>query len=1089
MGKVPEQRGALPIIDCTPDALLAVDLQGTVVAFNRGAEKLFDLPASAVLGQGIAQSSLPESLRRCFAISLRGAFTGEPVPEESLEIEGQRAGRDAFVAKASFFTAGAGKEAVLAARLQDITERRQSEKKSQRRSRILKTMAGGNQAMVRATSEDELFQAMCRVIVETGGYRMAWIGQVERDEEKSIRPVAHAGHEEGYLALAKISWGDNPHGRGPTGMSIRTGTPQFNNDITSNPVMGPWRELALERGYLSSISLPLRDKAGVFGALTIYAGEPHAFGPDEVALLVELAEDVSYGVTALRTRRDHDEMARTLRLISERKQAEDALHESEERLAAALRAGKLGVYDYDPRTRRIKWDHTMYRLWGVPEGEPVTYETFEAGVHPEDVTAVRAAVEGCFDPGGTRRYECEYRVINRADGAVRWVAADGDVTFDGERPVRLVGIVQDITERKHADAVRREQETRDRYFLGLERRLREATSAREAVGAACEALGQELGATFSGVGELRPGSEHTIVESVWSTGDPSPFPGRQRTMGAKRIAELLAGGAITVEDVVTDPRLAGDEGVQAVYKEFGVRSSLNVPLMRDGRPRAFLFVAGASPRVWTDAEGALARETLDRAWQALERARAEAALRESEEKFRTLFETMSEGFSINEIILDEAGRPCDLRYLSVNPAFERQAGVGAADLVGRTTRELFPESEPMWFERYGKVALTGEPAHFEGEFGPLGRWFEVRVYRTQPGQFAVVFFDITERRRAEERLRESEERFRGIFEHAGTGIAIKDLEGRFQACNPAYAAMLGYSEDELRGLTCKHLMHPDDHALNMVQQERLIAGEIPSFESVTRYFSKQGKLLWAHRHISLLRDAGGQPTHLVALVTDITERKRHEEQVDLLMHEVNHRAKNMLTVVLAVARQTIATQPQDFIARFGERIGALAASQDLLVKNEWKGVDLEELVRSQLAHFKDLIGRRIELEGPSLFISASAAQTLGMALHELATNAGKYGALSTGEGRLQVEWGLDSAGGGDETFVMDWQERGGPPVTAPERRGFGSTVISRMATESLDAKVDLDFAPAGLSWRLQCPAKEVLDASRFASFSQNGFQA
>src|SRR5208337_1661953 len=166
-------------------------------------------------------------------------------------------------------------------------------------------------------------------------------------------------------------------------------------------------------------------------------------------------------------------------------------------------------------------------------------------------------------------------------------------------------------------------------------------------------------------------------------------------------------------------------------------------------------------------------------------------------------------------------------------------------------------------------------------------------------------------------------------------------------------------------------------------------------------------------------DAAGRPTNIIVLVTDITERKRYEEQIRLLLHEVNHRAKNMLALVQAVARQTVATRPDDFIARFGERIQALAAAQDLLVRSEWKGVDLGELVHSQLAHFKDLAGTRIALTGPPLLISASAAQTIGMALHELATNAGKYGALTTRDGRVEVEWSLDRAGaGGEETFAI-----------------------------------------------------------------------
>jgi two-component sensor histidine kinase len=145
---------------------------------------------------------------------------------------------------------------------------------------------------------------------------------------------------------------------------------------------------------------------------------------------------------------------------------------------------------------------------------------------------------------------------------------------------------------------------------------------------------------------------------------------------------------------------------------------------------------------------------------------------------------------------------------------------------------------------------------------------------------------------------------------------------------------------------------------------------------------------------------------LARLAGDYLERKRHEQHIQFLLNEVNRRSKNMLALVQAIARQSAPTAPQDFINHFEDRLRALAASHDLLVGNDWKGVNLRDLARSQLQHFNGLMASRIELHGPDVFVSGSAAQSLGMALHELATNAGKYGALSSAAGKVSLVWDI-----------------------------------------------------------------------------------
>jgi two-component sensor histidine kinase len=158
------------------------------------------------------------------------------------------------------------------------------------------------------------------------------------------------------------------------------------------------------------------------------------------------------------------------------------------------------------------------------------------------------------------------------------------------------------------------------------------------------------------------------------------------------------------------------------------------------------------------------------------------------------------------------------------------------------------------------------------------------------------------------------------------------------------------------------------------------------------------------------------------------------------------------------------------VRQFSDRIVGLAASQDLLIESNWQGVRVSDLVRSQLSLFRELIGTRIEISGPPVRLQPPAAQAIGMALHELATNASKYGALSDSDGRVKITWSLDRTED-EREFRLGWVESGGPPVSAPERRGFGYTIMVAMVEKSLDAEVTVDYAPTGLSWHVRAPAR------------------
>jgi two-component sensor histidine kinase len=183
-----------------------------------------------------------------------------------------------------------------------------------------------------------------------------------------------------------------------------------------------------------------------------------------------------------------------------------------------------------------------------------------------------------------------------------------------------------------------------------------------------------------------------------------------------------------------------------------------------------------------------------------------------------------------------------------------------------------------------------------------------------------------------------------------------------------------------------------------------------------------------------------------------------------------------LSVVQAMAQQTKASSCEEYVSRFGERIRCLSASYDLLVKNNWQNVSLTELVHAQLAHFGDLVDGRIAVHGPKLRITSTSAQAIGMSLHELATNAAKYGALSTDKGHIHIAWRLKRTGAHRHRFTMEWSENGGPTVVPPTRRGFGWSVLCQLTKMSLGADVTLEYAPTGVVWRLGCPADRLCES-------------
>ena len=229
--------------------------------------------------------------------------------------------------------------------------------------------------------------------------------------------------------------------------------------------------------------------------------------------------------------------------------------------------------------------------------------------------------------------------------------------------------------------------------------------------------------------------------------------------------------------------------------------------------------------------------------------------------------------------------------------------------------------------------------------------------------------------------------------------------------------------------------------------------------------------------MSLANEANIQPLLWSPTEAVIAALKKENEQLRSITGELGHRIKNLVSVIQSIARQTMhqTTTTRDFEARFSGRLGAFSRSLDLLIANDWREAHIDELVRSELATFGVLDGMQISLQGPPLGLNPEAARNIGLALHELATNASKYGALSVPEGKVAVHWELANRGK-QRRFCMTWREAGGPTVTEPKRWGFGSRVVQQLTAQALAGKVTHQFVPDGVRWTLDIPAAFVVSA-------------
>jgi PAS domain S-box-containing protein len=459
--------------------------------------------------------------------------------------------------------------------------------------------------------------------------------------------------------------------------------------------------------------------------------------------------------------------------------------------------------------------------------------------------------------------------------------------------------------------------------------------------------------------------------------------------------------------------------------------------------------------------------------------KADEALRDSQQRLAVTYEKAPVG--IAEV--DLAGR-----FVRINAALSAIIGYAPEELVGRSFIDLtHPEDRDNDAEQYARQ-VRGEITHYSTQKRFLRRdggivFVDVLSSSVldRQGQFRYgvrVVQDVTEQRQAEERLRESERHVRELLEALPAAIYTTDAAGRITYYNQAAVEFSGRKPILGSDKWCVtwRLFTPDGTPLPHDQCPMAVAlregRAVRGAEAIAE--RPDGTRVPFIPFPTPLRDASGRVIGAINMLVDITERKQAEEHQKVLIDELNHRVKNTLATVQSIATQTVRTAPtiEAFSENFEARLLALSKAHELLTRQAWTGVNLRDIVCQELEPYEDGSTTRVRLEGPDLTLEPRVGLALSLVLHELTTNAAKYGPLSTEQGLVTVRWSV-SESGASEAVRIDWVENGGPAVRPLAKRSFGTRLIERTMTKDLQGMATLDFDPAGLRCILELPLAQL----------------
>jgi len=745
-------------------------------------------------------------------------------------------------------------------------------------------------------------------------------------------------------------------------------------------------------------------------------------------------------------------ITKVAREISERKHADVALRESETRLQEALTAGRVVAFSWDPGKGHSHRSENALQVLGLGPQTSAdrSGDDFLARVHPQDRPGFAAQIKAlCRDKPS---YSTSFR-FTRPNGQEAWLEETGKAEFDADGGCYLLlkGLTRDITERKQAEEELHKRERKLRVLLETlsERTTQLGLAEKSAlVGSFAYDVDTDILQISDGYAAIHglPSETREIARSRWLA---SVHPeDRVRVDELRSRAFCMGAPEYTVDFRIVRP---GGEVRWIDGRAF-------VEYRDDSSPQR---VVGVNIDV-------------------TERQRAQAAVEESEARYRALYhDNPSMYFTV-----DASGT-----VLSVNEFGALQLGYRPAELVGQSVLTVIHHEDHEAARRHLASCAETNQTVATTELRKVHRdgniiWVrEVARAVREPGRQRIVLLivceDITERKKAELALAERNIQLALAGKAALVGSWAYDTDTEIMQISEGYAAIRGFAEGtvEMPRSECLAGVHLDD--IGRVEQAR---SEV--FRACRREYSVEyriirpgGEMRWVETRCSITYDSERRPHRVVGVSIDITERKRVEEQQGKLVAELDHRVKNVLATVQAVAAHTMqaSSSMEQFSAALDGRIRSMGSTHELLSHRRWLGIPLAELVERELAPYTT--GSNTEVGGPEVMLSAEASQTIGMVLHELVTNAAKHGALSVPSGRVSIKWRLPLNGGASNRLILTWQETGGPLIVPPSASSYGMHLVRELIPYELGGTVDHVLAPEGARCQIEIPLAQLSGGS------------